>query len=132
MSLFDQLSSALNSAQHMLNGLGPEPKGDVAGMRALAKAIRAEAETVSTAGHAAGRLGRTVDFHGPAAQQFAGNAALVGGVIGIAVDQLEQAAQQVEREAAKIHREQEQWRRDRHRLEGAVASIAAQLRQAGR
>jgi hypothetical protein len=130
MSSLAQLTSALRSAEGKLAALGAEPKGDVPGMKVLAKAIRAEAEVASAAGRGASRLPRMVAFRGPAADQLAANSAMVGGAVRGAVAKLEHAAEQVEHEAAKIHREQEAWRRERHRLEHLVADLAGQIRGA--
>lgn len=130
MSLIDQLMGALASVQGTLSALGPEPKGDPAGMRALAKAIRAEADAAAAGASAAAALPRSLVFKGPAAGQLATNAAMVSGVASAAAAQLEDAAEQVDREARKIERAQREWRADRTRLEGQIASISQQIRGA--
>ena len=130
MSLIDQLMGALASVQGTLTALGPEPKGDPAGMRALAKAIRAEAEAAAVGGSAAGALPGSLVFKGPAAGQLEFNAAMVSGAVSAAVVQLEGAAEQVEQEASKIERAQREWQANRTRLESQIASISQQIRGA--
>jgi hypothetical protein len=130
VSLLDQLAGALRSAEGMLSALGPEPKGDPAGMRALAREIRAEAEAAAEGGQAAAALPRSIVFRGPAAGELEMNAAFVSGAVSAAVSQLDSAAEQVEAEAGKIERAQHEWRHNRKRLEGQISSLAAQVRNA--
>ncbi|MBJ7473022.1 MAG: hypothetical protein JHD16_17085 [Solirubrobacteraceae bacterium] len=132
MSLFDELSGALSSIAGVLSALGPRPDGDPAGMRALARAIEAEAETVGTIASRAGGLPGEMVFVGPAASRFAGHASQVRGVVSSAAGQLERVAADVRRQAAQVERAQQEYDRARKGLEDKIQDLTAQLRNASR
>lgn len=132
MSLFDELTGALGSVGGMLSALGPRPEGDPAGMRALAKAIEAEAETVGTIAQRAGGLPGELVFIGPAAQRFAGHASQVRGAASSASGQLEAVAADVRRQATQVERAQQEHDRNRKSLEGKLQDLTAELRNVSR
>lgn len=132
MSILDDLTGALSSVANLISALGPRPAGDPGGMRDLARAIKAEGETVGTIGTRARGLPKEMVFVGPAATKFTGHAGEVGGVTSAAATRLIALAGDIVKDARRLQDAQDEYDRNRKGLESKLESLAAQVRSAGR
>jgi uncharacterized protein YukE len=127
VGLFDELSEGLNAAQRALGALGPRPGGDPAGLRALAEAVRQEADTAASIGRLERSIPDTLVFEGPAAKRFDANAADVAESLFVSQRMLDSAADAIEHAAAKIAKAQADYDRTHKGLLGQVADFGRKL-----
>jgi uncharacterized protein YukE len=127
VGLFDELSEGLNAAQRALGALGPRPSGDPEGLRAMARAVRQEADTAASIGRLERSIPETIVFEGPAARRFDANAGEVAESLFVSQRMLDSAADAIEHAASRIAKAQADYDRTHNGLLGQVADLGRRL-----
>lgn len=130
MSAKADLQEDLRRVAGRIDALGSPPDGDPDALNRYAHALREEADTAASLGRLEAAVPGDMVFDSRGARRLAANVADVSESFFVAQRMLEQAAHTIRHKANELRDAQEEWARQRSRLDGLRADLEQRIARA--